>query len=254
MRILVDLDGVLVNTNISTAAALGMTLDEYLEKWPKGSWCVSEAFGQLAYDKWHEAASTSEEFWSEMPEYSWARRLWDACEKIAPTYILSCCVSGKMKWIYRFTGDPKFNRAILTKTKETCARWNHVLIDDKEGNIDKFIEEGGEGVLFPSNGNRLHRHSKDPCAHVLPELESIVKRIKRKEMGKTWPEIRLDCIKELGYARMYMDYLNGGIDWEPQRSEVIRLCSEMEINQNKNDLEYWMGFHARIIDEIENMC
>lgn len=75
-----------------------------------------------------------------------------------------------------------------------------------------------------------------------------------------WGSIRLECIKELGYARMYMDYLHsdsswaGGHTWEPQRSRVNALCDELSREFRNLDLEYWIGLRDRILDDIENMC
>lgn len=69
-----------------------------------------------------------------------------------------------------------------------------------------------------------------------------------------WCSIRLECMRELGYALFYMTYSHPGGWWETQRPRVEALCEELETNHNKDDLEWWLGFQRRIAEEIENMC
>ena len=76
----------------------------------------------------------------------------------------------------------------------------------------------------------------------------------QEDKNKHWTDIRLYCIKELGYAFMYMDYIHPG-DWESQRLNVEALASELGENNNKIDRQtYWLGLKLRIEDEIEKMC
>lgn len=80
-----------------------------------------------------------------------------------------------------------------------------------------------------------------------------------------WTDVRLFCIKELGYALMYMKYLHPGPGlWEKQRKRVKELCRRLatmhpfnednKAESDKYNLEQWMRFHREIQDEIENMC
>lgn len=77
---------------------------------------------------------------------------------------------------------------------------------------------------------------------------------------ENWGSLRLECIKELGYARMYMDYLHPdsswaeGHTWEPQRSRVNELCDELARESRNLDMSYWVGLRDRILNDIENMC
>jgi len=90
--------------------------------------------------------------------------------------------------------------------------------------------------------------------------------------------VRLDCIKLLGYARMYMDYVHPELDWKHQRGRVTRRCEELVKLRKKEYDEFvekrdpndktgkypegfckkwdqiWFKFHYRIGDEIENLC
>jgi hypothetical protein len=67
-----------------------------------------------------------------------------------------------------------------------------------------------------------------------------------------------DCVKELGYAWIYMHYLRPG--WlqhkacKKQKERVKTLMMECAVEWHKEYGGYWDNLHERIIDEIENMC
>jgi len=69
-----------------------------------------------------------------------------------------------------------------------------------------------------------------------------------------WPVIRLECIKSLGYAMMYMEYLHPDVNFEGQREAVEGLCEELHRNRNLDCQAYWQHFKEVIDNEIENMC
>ena len=80
-----------------------------------------------------------------------------------------------------------------------------------------------------------------------------------KEVAKlTWCEIRLECMRELGYALVYMKYLyptgwntESGIR---QIDRVEKLCVELRRKHGCDSIQFWRGFLYRIRDEIENLC
>lgn len=185
MRIFLDLDGVLVNYIPAIAAFFGVPVTELYSKWPPGVYEICHALGK---DKnvWAEVWDAPETIWSEMSEFPWARALFNKCNETAETFILTSpinsgtCVSGKVKWIHAFAGR-EYRKYILTHFKHNCARWDHVLIDDREDNIRLWEEEGGEGILFPSHGNRLYPMRDDPMGYLLPELSRVVDKVKRRD-------------------------------------------------------------------------
>jgi len=75
-------------------------------------------------------------------------------------------------------------------------------------------------------------------------------------LSKNWADLHLDCIKELGYALVYMDYLNKDCGFDEQRKRVEILLEELCSNdqEKRGDHKYWLEFLYRIQDEIENMC
>lgn len=182
MRIFLDLDGVIVDYVPSMALFFGVPVDELYKRWTPGVYEICHALGK---DKniWSEVWDAPETIWSEMPEFPWARELFNKCNETAETFILTSpinsgtCVSGKVKWIHTFAGR-EYRNYILTHFKFNCARWDHILIDDREDNINFWEAEGGKGILFPNHGNRLHPAKTDPMSYFIPELSRIVDQIK----------------------------------------------------------------------------
>ena len=79
-----------------------------------------------------------------------------------------------------------------------------------------------------------------------------------------YPNVRLECIKELGYAIMYMNFLHphrridkpfaDSSGWHNQRIAVQTLCTKLADNQRCDDPEWWGALLKEIVDETENMC
>lgn len=86
----------------------------------------------------------------------------------------------------------------------------------------------------------------------------------RTDVPERWWCVRLECIKELGYAIMYMNFLHphrridepfeDSSGWHNQRIAVQTLCSRLASNQDRPDLQWWKDFLKEINAEIENMC
>ena len=191
MYLYIDMDDVLVHLNVKIAESLGMSTDEMYSKWKRGAYDASAAFGVSSEEIW-SIAFREKDFWGDLPAYSWAKDLWNTCNNLGPSYILTApiysvpelvpiCLSGKIKWLHRFTDNPKFENYVITRHKSHCAKWNHILIDDREKNINEFEAAGGVGVLFPAIGNKLHEHRKEAYSYILPELHEKVDKIKKQE-------------------------------------------------------------------------
>lgn len=64
--------------------------------------------------------------------------------------------TGKQLWI-KYHLPIYYKRVIITQSpKHLLARSDTLLIDDKDQNIDGFIEAGGRGLLVPRPWNRAH--------------------------------------------------------------------------------------------------
>lgn len=67
-----------------------------------------------------------------------------------------CSPTGKTLWV-RDNLPEYIKRTIITQApKHLLARPDTLLIDDKDKNIDGFIEAGGRGLLVPRLWNRAH--------------------------------------------------------------------------------------------------
>lgn len=62
------------------------------------------------------------------------------------------CLEGKRQWIKRYIPVLEDN-LIIGKDKFLCAKPEHLLIDDLEGNVNAWQEAGGRGILFPRPWN-----------------------------------------------------------------------------------------------------
>ena len=95
----------------------------------------------------------------------------------------------------------------------------------------------------------------------LDEPEPLTRMLKRYKEYKNFKWVgqwRLACIKELGYALVYMKYLHPEFGFKKQIKRIEKLCQELEwgnLYKNQNeDIQYWKGFLYRINDETENLC
>ena len=65
--------------------------------------------------------------------------------------------SGKIMWVRGNMPTIYLKQTIITQApKHLLARPDTLLIDDKDENIDGFIEAGGRGLLVPRPWNRAH--------------------------------------------------------------------------------------------------
>ena len=72
-------------------------------------------------------------------------------------------------------------------------------------------------------------------------------------------QLHLKCIKELGYALMYMKYLHP-LDWGSQAKRVDGYCKwfAQETEKHREDTAvnrvWYRKFLYRFLDEVENLC
>lgn len=117
----------------------------------------SHARDQGKYDtagkpKWEELDST---WWATMPAYDGMKAFYNDMKKIgnvrmltAPT-LSSGCYRGKAEWVEKQFGRWGLNDLIICRAldKHLLARPNHILIDDRQKNVDEWNAAGGIGIL-----------------------------------------------------------------------------------------------------------
>jgi hypothetical protein len=96
------------------------------------------------------------EWWSTMPAYDGAKKFYDGLRERGRTRMLTApilnagCFRGKAEWVKEFRRSP-FGLLDLVicraDDKELLARPNHILIDDRQKNIDGWVAAGGIGIL-----------------------------------------------------------------------------------------------------------
>ena len=110
-------------------------------------------FNDKGQPKWDELDYA---WWSTMPAYEGAKEFDAELRKLGRTRKLSApilnvgCFRGKAEWIQNFRGS-SFGLLDLilarAEDKNLLARPNHILVDDRQKNIDQWIAAGGIGVL-----------------------------------------------------------------------------------------------------------
>jgi 5'(3')-deoxyribonucleotidase len=175
------MDGVVVHHFIALGRAAGIDISR--DTWPLGKTGIKDITGlsKDAFDALVIAGGA--ELWATMPAFPWFKTFFAALENIAPVYYLSApeygagCVAGKVKWIEAIHGAG-YDRFILTRHKELFAQPNHLLVDDTPKNVETFITQGGNAVLFhqPWNGHN------DPAPDLLC-LQEIDKLLHRQQLG-----------------------------------------------------------------------
>jgi 5'(3')-deoxyribonucleotidase len=170
--ILCDLDGVLADFNAGAAEVHGWTLARLYEKWPPGIWEMTAALGLSDEDEfWEPIDQAGEAFWLGLQPLPWARTLYAYLESIAEVHVATApsrcdsCYSGKVKWLKRFFGR-NFTQFVITPHKHIFAQPGALLIDDRELNINQFVQHGGDGIIFPARCNGLYNWANNPVAYL----------------------------------------------------------------------------------------
>ena len=110
---------------------------------------------------WRTLGAQGEAFWAGLEPYPWFEQLYRSLSETAPVIFLTAatrapeCLSGKLKWLQARFGEA-FRDYIITGLKQQLAGPEAILVDDYDGNIDRFCEAGGSGLLFPQVWNRNH--------------------------------------------------------------------------------------------------
>lgn len=170
------MDGVLINFVKGASVIFKTTEAELYSRWPEGVWDMGEALGMTNNKFYRTIEKHGEEFWLTLEKYPWADELFDYCDKIAPAYILTTptfdadCLSGKIKWMQKWKGR-NFRRYILAAHKEVTARWDRLLIDDRDENCLKFRENGGSAIVFPGHNNSRYALKNQAMEIVKQEVD-----------------------------------------------------------------------------------
>lgn len=169
MRCFIDMDGIL--TDFHGAMLEHFNTPDNL-KFEAGSWETVDTLCRnlkISHNKFWQ--SLSHKFWGNMPWTKDGKVIWDFLTDEFGSencYILSspsdeCSAHGKILWLKE--NLPRLyreRRFFLGSHKYQLASHNSILIDDRDKNIDEFIQYGGKGILYPRFWNsRHHIHDTD---------------------------------------------------------------------------------------------
>lgn len=170
-RILLDIDGVLADF-VGGALRLFHRLDA-LEAWPPGEWEVARVIGVADEDFWATVDHGGEDFWARLEPTPWAAGFVELCEGVCPgrVSLLSSpsrdpySAAGKIQWIR--SHFPQFEQRYIfaPAEKELLAAPGRLLIDDNDGNCERFAAAGGDAIVFPQPWNRIGA-VPDPVGYV----------------------------------------------------------------------------------------
>ncbi len=179
-RILLDMDDVLVGFEEGACIAHGVSVEKLREERKPGEWSLIPLFARLRgeimseEEFWRPILLKGEAFWFNLEESPWCKELLYIVRSTTDDWhIVSgpsskwCHTSyaGKIRWLKQRLGRD-FDKFIPTDYKQTLAKEGVLLIDDGEHNINAFREEGGDALIFPSQGNSMHEFAGDPVGHV----------------------------------------------------------------------------------------
>jgi hypothetical protein len=149
-KIFCDMDGVLVDFNKGYEELTGIKLD--------GTYQTSEEF-------WDPINNKGKEFWENLEWMPDGKRLWKYIVEYYPTILSSPSRrgfgsrEGKKNWVDReMSGTPLILEYSFNKRK--YAKPNHILIDDRDSNIEQWIESGGIGILHKSTKETIEELQK----------------------------------------------------------------------------------------------
>jgi hypothetical protein len=171
MRILLDLDGVIVDFITGAFEAHGIT---NVKQEDIVHWDLEALIGIETGDFW---AKFDEDFWAGLKMYDWVEELlyllekWDVCLLTSPGWTGA---GGKQRWIREnLPWFFKNNRYLIGPGKEFCASKDTVLIDDYDANCKKFRNAGGHSIVFPQPWNTAANLIYQRLEYVTEKLEDI---------------------------------------------------------------------------------
>lgn len=178
--IYLDLDGVVVDLYRAICIAHGGTGDEpYTASTMLHCHVIwKEILPELTGEEWSEEKlrqffeQAGMDFWMSLTKYPWADELWDLCNSVAPTVVMSnpwvvpSAAGGKMMWLRdNLSGLQRF---ALTDVKHHFSHPGALLIDDRIDSCEEFCRQKnpGQAYCFPQPWSAEDWYRRDPLAEL----------------------------------------------------------------------------------------
>ena len=171
--ILLDMDGVIADF-VGAIFALHNQEPNY-KAWPKGEYDCSKILG-ISRTKFWQLTDDSPTFWKDMPRLENGLALYELLKKEREVFIATSpsrdpkCSSGKIEWLQRHLGS-NFRNFILSPHKHLMAA-SGILIDDDDERCQKFIDAGGQAIVYPQPWNSNHKHTNRQVEFTLEQLRT----------------------------------------------------------------------------------
>jgi len=176
-RIFLDMDGVLADFCGGAFAAFGRD-PASVDLQTAVDGCIDSFLAPSREEFWRVLSAdwTSHAFWEELLPYPLAHELVETCLSVAPTCVLTAppgrfpgAAAGKMAWMKNHFPDLPY---LIGRDKTFCACPGHLLIDDTDKQIGKFVAAGGAGLLWPQPWNSLRDRRQEDVLATLRKLRT----------------------------------------------------------------------------------
>lgn len=173
--VLVDLDEVLADFRSGACEVHGWDKDEIDAKTMElNCWDMCQPTGITQDEFWKPIHQAGCGFWSRLKPLPWFDQLvgWLNERFKEDWYVVSspsrCPTSyyGKALWIEEKFGHAFMNYRFIPFCNKSILAKVGTLIDDRPENVAKFIDAGGDAILFPSVGNTLHPYRNNPVGYL----------------------------------------------------------------------------------------
>ena len=180
MKIILDVDEVLVDFVGAACRVHGTTKEELHQNWEPGNWAMTNPLKITEKEFWKPIHEAGAEFWETLEPLPWMDEVLEIVARASDEFFLVTapsrsieCHHGKINWIKKTMGD-NFSNFLITSSKHILARPGVVIIDDRETTVHRFIEEGGSGIVFPAHHNSKHLYKNEPILYLQEELRSYL--------------------------------------------------------------------------------
>jgi len=193
IRIYCDLDGPLADfvRGLHSYYVHGINYEKWLDsQWKKGKWDPHGALGTTNDVMWAKIYRNPFSFYTDLSRTQDSPSLWEELNKIAITSVLTAfpyskavkggVVEGKIAWCEKHLEKP-FKAFGVCFDKSVYAHKNGILVDDSEKNIARWIEAGGQGILYPCYWNRLHEMRDRALTYTLDRVKACVDVLRQDE-------------------------------------------------------------------------
>lgn len=184
IRIILDLDEVLLDWCGPACKAFYAKLDDVQGYWTPGMWGIVKPLDDyltsrgmcrpdgkpLDDEKLWAKIREVPNFWESLPRLPWATQLIKMVDRVAVSWLIVTqgqpyhdprSYGGKVYSLQSWLGRT-FDRFAITCHKYEYARSDTILIDDNQDNCKAFVEHGGQAILFPRYHNNRHEYRHNP--------------------------------------------------------------------------------------------